>query len=299
MTAKIKADLMLLLVTLFWGVSYLLLDISLDELEPFTLSAARFLLAFLVAAMFTFKRLIKVNFITLKYSLLLGFILLIVYIGSTFGVKYTSLSNAGFLSALAVIITPVLSLVFFRHVPSKKLIITVMICIIGIALLTLNEKLKPEAGDLLCIMCAFAYAIHLIVTERAVKKVGVNAFQLGVFQLGFTGLFNLILAAFIETPALPETPKVWFSVLFLAVFCTGLSFIVQVIAQQYTNASHVGVIFTLEPVFAGLVAYFIAGEVLTAKSYVGASLLVSSILIMEIDFGRLFNRKLSGAEEAG
>lgn len=95
MTKQLKADLMLVLVTLFWGVSYLLIDISLTDIDPFTLNSLRFLIAFFVALLIAFPKLKTVNKITLQYSALIGFALL--YIGATFGVRYTSLSNAGFM----------------------------------------------------------------------------------------------------------------------------------------------------------------------------------------------------------
>lgn len=287
MTTQLKADIMLLLVTLFWGISYWLIDISLAVVDPFTLNAYRFLIAFFIALIVAFPRLKTVNKITLKYSALLGVALLFVYIGATFGVRYTSLSNAGFLCALTVVITPILAFVFLKQKPEKKLAVVVLMCLVGIALLTLNEDLKPALGDILCIMCAFAYAVHLLITEGAVQKETVNPFQLGVFQLGFTGLYNLVLALSIETPALPDTPKVWGAILFLSVFCTGLAFIIQTLAQQYTSASHVGVIFSLEPVFAGFVAFFLAGEVLSGKAYFGAVLLVCSIFVMELDIPKI------------
>ena len=111
-----------------------------------------------------------------------------------------------------------------------------------------------------------------------------DAFQLGVFQLGVTGVCNLILAFLVETPHFPTEPSIWGAVAFLSIFCTGVAFIVQPIAQQYTSASHTGVIFALEPVFAGIVAFVLVGEVLTAKAYLGAVLMVASISVMEIDF---------------
>ncbi|MBR0599517.1 DMT family transporter [Sinanaerobacter chloroacetimidivorans] len=287
MTKQLKADLMLILVTLFWGVSYLLIDISFSEINVFTLNALRFLIAFIAAGILAFPKLKTVNRITLKYSALLGAVLLVVYIGATYGVRYTSLSNAGFLCALTVVITPVLAFIFQRKKPDKKLLIAVVMCLVGIGLLTLNEQLRPALGDILCILCAFAYAVDLLITENAVKKEEINAFQLGVFQLGFTGIYNLVLAFFVENPVLPKTPKVWVAVLFLAVFCTGAAFIIQVLAQQYTSASHVGVIFSLEPVFAGIVAFAFAGEVLTMRAYFGAILLISSIFAMELEIPKV------------
>lgn len=284
MTTQLKADLMLILVTFAWGVSYYLMDVSLADMDPFTLNAHRFLIAFFVALIVAFPKLRSVNRQTLFYSFVIGSILVVVYIGATFGVLYTSLSNVGFLCALSVVFTPILGYYIFGIVPSKKLRLVVVLCIVGIGLLTLDNQLKVAVGDLLCILCAVAYAFDLLITERAVRKPRVNAFQLGVFQLGFTGVWQLLLALVFEEPHLPTNSTVWASVLFLAIFCTGIAFIVQTVAQQYTTANHVGVIFTLEPVFAGFVAFFIAGEILLPRAYLGALLLISGCFIMEINF---------------
>lgn len=291
MRTQLKADLMLVLVTLCWGVSYLLMDISLSEMGPFTLNSYRFLIAFFVAMLIAFPKLRNVNKTTLKYSAFVAISLVFVYIGATFGVMHTSLSNAGFLCALTVLFTPILSFVLYRQIPEKKILLVVLMCIIGIGLLTLNEQLKPAVGDLLCMLCAFAYSVDLLITEKAVSKEEVNAFQLGVYQLGFTGIFNLIIAFIVEEPSIPSTPSIWASVLFLAIFCTGVAFIVQAIAQQYTSAAHVGIIFALEPVFAGIVAFIFADEVLLPRAYFGALLMIAGLFIMEIDFTKLRIRK--------
>lgn len=293
MRIQAKADLMLILVTMCWGVSYLLIDISLKDVETFTLNALRFLIAFGLAFAVAFPRLRKVNKATLKYAALLGAVLLVVYTCATYGVLYTSLSNAGFLCSLAVVITPILAFFFKKERPEKKLILVVLMALAGVALLTLNEQMKLALGDLLCLICSLAYAGHILITETAVQKEEVNAFQLGVFQLGFCGLFQFVLSFIVEKPHFPQSPKVWASVLILAVFCTGLAFIVQTVAQQYTSASHVGVIFTLEPVFAGFVAFIAVGEILTARSYLGAIILIAGLFIMEINFSKIFQKKIS------
>ena len=295
MSKQVRADGILILVTLCWGVSYLLMDISLEELDPFTLNAFRFLGAFAIAALVSFKKIRTVNKTTLKYSLLVGFALVFVYIGATFGVKYTSLSNSGFLCALTVVFTPILAWLVFKKAPGKKLTFVVILCFIGIALLTLGDdfsiNMEHLKGDLLCLMCAVAYAADLLLTEKAVSHEEVDAYNLGVFQLGVTGALNLIMALIVETPQAPQTMEVWSAVIFLSVFCTGVAFVLQPVAQQYTTASHVGVIFTLEPVFAAVVAYFFAGEILSFKAYLGAALMLASIFIMEIDFKTLKKKK--------
>ena len=114
---------------------------------------------------------------------------------------------------------------------------------------------------------------------------------MGVYQLFFTGVFSGIFALIIEEPSFPESPKVLGAIAFLTVFCTGLAFIVQAVAQQYTSASHVGVIFTLEPVFSGVVAFLFFNEVLTFRAYMGAILLIGAILIMEYEPRRKQEKK--------
>ncbi len=295
MKKNLKADLMLVIVTLGWGISYYLMDIALADVDAFTLNAYRFLGAFFVAALLTFGRIKGVNRQTLKYSAFVGIALFFVYTGATFGVKYTTLSNSGFLCALSVIFVPIFEFLLFRKKPEKKIVFAVIVSLIGIMLLTLEDDFSINTenlkGDLLCVMCAVAYALDLIITDKAVSKPEVNAYQLGVFQLGATGVLMLIMAVIFEEPHLPGTAAVWQSIIFLSIFCTGIAFIVQAVAQQYTTASHVGIIFTLEPVFAGIVAFLMAGEVLTAREYFGAFIMIGALFIAEIDFKPIRSKK--------
>ena len=199
-----QADMMLVLVTLCWGVSYYLMDLCLIDMDPFTLNAHRFLGAFVIAALLSWKKIRTVNRTTLRYSVLVGIALVFVYMGATFGVKYTSLSNSGFLCGMTVVFTPLLGWIFLKQRQSKKLVLVVLMCLVGIALLTLKDDFSINTahikGDLLCLMCAVAYAIDLLLTEKAVAREEVDAYQLGVFQLGVTGVCNLLLAFLTEQP---------------------------------------------------------------------------------------------------
>ncbi len=291
MNKQLKADLMLLLVTAGWGVSFYLIDLSLEEFSPLTLLAYRFVSSFIIVYAFFFKKVRKTNFATIKYALMASVFLSSAYALSVYGVMYTSLTNAGFLCALTVIFAPIFTMIFKKKIPSKKFFFVLAICVVGMGLLTLGDDLSFAIGDLYCVMCAATFSINLLIVETAVAKEEVDAFNLGVFLLGAVGLTMLILAFLFEQPALPKTPVVWGSVIFLSVMCTGVATIVQSLAQQYTTASHVGLIYTLEPVFAAVVAYLFAGEVLLPRGYVGATMMILSIFIMEIDFGKMFKKK--------
>ncbi|NLX61513.1 MAG: EamA family transporter [Tissierellia bacterium] len=291
MSRQLKYDFLLLLIAVGWGFSFYFIDISLQYMGPITLNAFRFLIAFFALGLLSLKKLKNPSKLTLKYSILIGVIYFVVYASVTIGVMFTSLSNASFLPGLSVIFTPILAALIYKKRPEKKLILAVLMSTIGLALLTLTNGLdissKYFLGDLFCIITAITYAFAIILTGSAVEKEDLNPYQLGVYQLGVTGILSLILAFIFERPAIPTVPVAWFTVLFLALFCTGLALIITPIALQYTTEERVAIILALEPVFAGFVAYFFAGEVLTKRAYFGAVLMILSMFIMEIDFSKL------------
>lgn len=282
MTRQVRADLMLLMITVFWGASYILTKLALDVLQPFNLTAVRFIIAFIVSAIVFYKNILKSDKTTVKYALVLAIILLGVFISMTFGLQYTTASNAGFLISLSVVFIPILALLFLKQKIEKKVIIGVCIAPIGIALLTLNSQLSVSSGDLLCIICALLFAIHVVATGVFTKKV--DSIALGVLQLGFVGFFSLVISMFTETVRLPNTTVSWVSILALSILCTAVGYIVQTTAQQYTSATHTGLILSLEPVFSAIFAFAVLGEILSIKGYAGAAILMFSVLIAEVDF---------------
>ncbi|HYE10794.1 MAG TPA: DMT family transporter [Patescibacteria group bacterium] len=282
MNKQIRADLMLLMITVFWGASYMLTKIGLGVLDPFNLTALRFVIAFCVSAIVFYRHILKTDMKTVKYALILALILFGVFISMTFGLEYTTASNAGFLVSLSVVFIPIISVVFLKHKIEIKLIAGVCLAIIGIALLTLNDQLQVGGGDLLCILCALLFAVHIIVTGVYTQKV--DSIALSVIQLGFVGLFSVVFSVFTETVKLPQSGLSWFAVLALSILCTAVGYIVQTTAQQYTSATHTGLILSLEPVFSAVFAYIFLGEVLSNRGYIGAVILLGSVLVAEVDF---------------
>lgn len=287
MSRQKKADLLLILNTGFWGCSYYLSDLALEEMPPLALCAFRFLTAFCLLGVILFPKLRRPSRGTMLWAIPAGLALTLTYIGATVGLLYTSISNAGFICALPVVTTPILTFLVYHKKPERRMLIAMVVCALGLALLTLNDQLRLAPGDLICLLCALGYAINLLVVERAVRQPEVDALQLGVFQQAVTGAAMLLLSALFEQPRLPDSAAGWGSALFLAVFCTGIAFAVTAVQQQYTSASHVGLIFTLEPVFSAIVAYIFAHEVLSVRGYIGAGLMMLSLFWMEGDWSAL------------
>ena len=297
MNKQRKADLLLVMVTGFWGASYFLTDLCLESMPPLSLNAFRFLVAFAVLGAVYFPKMRHISRKTLLYSLLIGGSLVMVYTCYVYGILRTSISNAGFICALPVIFTPLLELVVFRKMPSRRFALSLVICTVGLALMTLGDTFRPALGDIICMGTAFFYAVDLLLTDRAVRDPEVDPLQLGVCQLGVVGVVMLVLTCLLEEPQLPRNGTTWAAALFLAVFCTGIAFVIQAVQQQYTTASHVGLIFTLEPLFSAIVAYFFAHEVLSPRGYVGAALMMLSLVLMEVDPMSLFRKKKEAAVE--
>ena len=287
MNRQRKADMMLVLATGFWGISNCLVAICLGDMQPLMLNAFRFLSAFLVLGTIFHKRVLHASRETLKYSVLVGLSLIAIYVGATYGILYTSVSNAGFIGAMTVIFTPLFEFVIYHKKPGKKLGFALVLCLIGMAMLTLNEALRPALGDIICLLVPVFYAIDLMITERAVAKPEVDPLALGVCQTVVVGVVMLVLSFLLETPSLPGSPKVWAAALFLGIFCSGICFIIQSVEQQFTTASHASLIFTLEPVFSAIFAYFLLSERLTPRGYFGAALMLISLFIMELDLPAL------------
>lgn len=272
-----KADLLIAVISMAWGTSYLLMKLGLNGIEPFTLIALRFGIAFVLTFLLFFKRVSKTDAKTIGYSAVLGLILFGVFTALLYGLKTTTVSSAGFLTSTTVIFVPVLQALITREIPKLPIIAGVVVILTGIGLLTIGDSFSIESGSILCLAGALFYGAHIIVTNSFAHKT--DTLQLGVFQLGFTALYGLLFSVGFETPALPVTTTEWIAVWGLAIICSAFGFVVQPIAQQYTTPERTGVLFSLEPVFAAAFGYVFLQEVLQVQGYIGALLVLCGVFI--------------------
>lgn len=280
MNIQKKADLALIMVVMFWGTSNLLTKVGLGDLNEFNLIALRFVIAFALTSVIFRKRLAAVDLNTVKRAGMLSVILFFVFIFATFGVRYTTVSNAGFLTCLSGIIVPMINFAVFRIKQDKMTVLSIVMALTGVWLLIAGTSITFNIGDILCILCSVAFAVHILVTERLTKDV--DSVALGVIQLGFVGIYAVVFSFMLETPTLPVSFSNWMVVLGLSVFSTAIAFVTQTVAQKYTTATHTGLIFTFEPLFSVLIAYIFLGEILSLRGYAGAALMLTSLLLVEL-----------------
>ena len=280
MNKQLQANFLIVLVALFWGSTYFLTKMAVEELEPFNLTALRFGTAFIITALFFFKRIRKADRTVIKYSIILGVLAVIAVLSMTFGVQYTTASNAGFLISLSVVMIPLISVVVLKKRIKAKLLLSVILATIGIVCLTLNEQLTINKGDILCILCATSFAVQVLIMERIPKSA--DSVAIGALQLGITAVVNFILSFFLENFTVPRDFKVWGVIVILGVFCTAFCYIIQIYALKNTSAIQAGIILSLEPVFSAIFAYIFLGELLSKQGYIGAILLFISVILAGI-----------------
>ncbi|GGO01362.1 DMT family transporter [Saccharibacillus kuerlensis] len=276
MTKK-TADLAIALVSIGWGSSYLLMKMGLDGMEPFTLLAWRFLLAFALTAPLFWRRLRVADLAAVRQSALLGFVMFVMLSLLITGLETTTASSAGFLTSAMVVFVPMLQFAITRRRPSLATTGGIILTMGGIALLTLRSSLTFEGGSVLCLLGAFVYAVHIILTNRFARSS--EGFTLGILQIGFIGLFGLIFGFLFETPSIPQGASGWTAIIGLAVVCSAFGFIMQTVAQKHTTPERIGMLFSLEPVFAALFGFMFLGEVLGMQGYIGALLIFSGVLV--------------------
>lgn len=280
MNKQLQANFLIVLVALFWGSTYFLTKMAVAELEPFNLTALRFGTAFIITALFFFKRIRKADRTVIKYSIILGVLAVIAVLSMTFGVQYTTASNAGFLISLSVVMIPLISVIVLKKRIKAKLLLSVILATIGIVCLTLNEQLTINKGDILCILCATSFAVQVLIMERIPKSA--DSVAIGALQLGITAVVNFILSFFLENFTVPSDLKVWGVIVILGVFCTAFCYIIQIYALKNTSAIQAGIILSLEPVFSAIFAYIFLGELLSKQGYIGAILLFISVILAGI-----------------
>lgn len=274
-----KANLLVLLVTLGWGFSYLFMKMGLGSMEEFNLLALRFGIAFLVTGFVFYKRLRRINRTTIGYGALFGAILLGVCVSILYGLETTTTSNAGFLVGLTVIFVPLLSVMFFRNKLEISHLIGALLAIAGIGLLTLNSDLRIHQGDILCIAGGIGNALYILVSGAAVKKT--DSITVGILSLGFTAVYAMIFSFIFESPVLPSTFNGWMAILALSLVCSAFCFIAQSVSLKYIAPVQLGLMYALEPIFAALIAFVFVGERLSMQGYFGALLVVGGILISQ------------------
>lgn len=281
MNKTLKADLALLTITVFWGAGFPATKIAIQTIPPFYHIGFRFFIASLLLSLIFHKKLKKLDREIIKPAFILSLLLFGTYAFQTVGIQYTTASKSGFFSGLAVLFVPIFSIFYLKTKLEIRSIIGVISATFGLFLLSYaGGNFDFNIGDFLTILCSVAYAWQLLLTGTFVKDQ--DATLLSIAQLFFVSVFGIAFALIFESfPSAVSVPSFW-SLMFSAVFCTAFAFLVQTTMQKFTSASHVALIFTMEPVFGALTSFLVLGEVLGPRGILGGLFIIAAMLITEL-----------------
>jgi drug/metabolite transporter (DMT)-like permease len=275
-----RGELALVAATAVWGVTFAMVQDAVDELPVLAFLAYRFLAAALLVAVLFRHSLRRLTGAGLRAGVLMGAFLTAGYVLQTFGLQHTTASNAGFLTGLFTPATPLLAWLILRTPLTRTAVAAAALATGGVALLSGAGGDLHALGDGLSVGCAIAFSLHILATDRGVAGHDVGA--LLAVQLGVCGAACLVAAAIGGDVEAPSGGAVWSALAVTAILASAGGFFAQTYAQRHASPARTALILALEPAFAGLFGWLLAGDHLSASNWVGAVLILVAILAVDL-----------------
>jgi len=271
---------LLLLGVFFWGVTFPVVKEAMRTLDVFSFLAFRFFAAGVLLFAMYYQKIIKCSKATIIKGIGIGALLALSFAAQTLGIKYTTVSNAAFITGLYIIVVPAVVAILDKRAPGGAQTLSVIMALAGLTILTFTLPFSLNAGDWWTLLCAFTFGLHVVSMGRMMGDVDAEAFSAiqamtVAILCGVAGVFStggLNLAAGVAS---------WKAILFCAVLGSAYTFTVQARYQRSISEISAAVIFSAEPLFAAIVANFYPGinEPLTARTLVGGLLICAAMAV--------------------
>jgi drug/metabolite transporter (DMT)-like permease len=271
--------LALIAVTAIWGVTFVQVKDAVELFPLFAFLAWRFAIASAVLAVPGARQLRGLGARGFAEAALLGVLLGAGYVLQTEGLARTTVSSTGFVTGMYVVLTPLIALVLFRTVIPVPAWLGVMLATVGLALLA-GVHADSAAGDLLVLGGAAVYSLQIVLMERYAPLYDPVALTL-VEMLAATAGLIVVAAVRGELSEPPRGWTVWGALLVTGLFASALAYLVQTWAQRRTSATRTALVFTLEPVWAALFGFTLAGDRLGATGWIGCAAIMGGIVLAE------------------
>lgn len=276
---RLKADLTLLVVSIIWGSAFVAQRVAGQMGSVYQFNGARYLLAALVVMPFVkWNNILSMPPAQYTWMFIAGFLL---FLGSALqqaGLVYTTAGNAGFITALYVVLVPVVLFFFWREKLHWLSILAVGLAGVGTFLLSTSGRFAVHAGDALELIGALFWTFHVITLGKFASKFEAMSFSVG--QLMICGLLNLGVGVMVE-PSMTFSGPLMFSIAYTAFFSLGMCYTLQVWAQRHTPPADAALILSLESVFAVLAGWLLLNETLVAIQIFGCALIFIAVLMSQ------------------
>ncbi len=283
----------LVLITLIWGATFVMVKLALADASTLLFLTIRFGAAALVVAL-VFRKDFHAGKIgaSVRAGALAGLCLFGGYVFQTLGLRYTTASKAAFLTAFTTPMVAILSRVIYRRAPHRIEALGVAVAFLGMALMTVpSGRFRVGGGDLLVACCAVAYAFHILVTGRFASQVNVGVMI--VTEIATGALVGAATFWWAEPVGLHWSAPLITALLVTSLLATALAFSIQTWAQRWSSPTRTALIFAMEPVFAWITSFLLLGEMLSKRAGLGAALILGGILLVELKPFRFGQHRMS------
>jgi drug/metabolite transporter (DMT)-like permease len=278
MTVQHRAELALFATTFIWGSTFVVVKSGTETISPSLFIAFRFGIGALIFALILFKQLRSISRSTLINGSILGVMLGVGVVLQNHGIYQTTASKSAFITGLMVIFTPIAQLILERRPPKIGNIAGIIIVTFGLYLLTSPTGSEINRGDILVLISAVIFGVFIVYLDIFSKMA--NVLHLSFVQVTVAALVAAVGVSF-ETVVFDPTNQLILSLLYMGICATVFTTYVQTRFQKDTTPTRAVIIFTIEPVIASVLAYFVLGELLGVSGILGASLIVGGILVSE------------------
>lgn len=288
---EFKADILLLSVAISWGVTFLMVQEAIASVPVYAFLFYRFLIATVLMFIFSYNRVKNINKEVVIYGVVLGCALFGGFATQTFGLLYVKSSIVAFITGFNVIFVPFLAYVFFKDKVRKNVLFGSFVALIGLYFLTMSGVLTFGYGEILVLVCALMFAIHIVLTGKFSTKADV--FLIVSFQFLTVMILSLVFSLSLEevTFNISFDYVVLKAIIITALIATVYAFLIQTYYQQYTTASKTAIIFTMEPVSAAFFGVYVGNEFLSFTQILGACLIIIATLLTEIKLSKKIKDK--------
>ncbi len=281
-----RADFLLLTVAIAWGVTFLMVQDAIKTVPVYAFLFWRFFIATILMFIISYRYLNEINKQTIIYGVVLGLFLFSGFATQTFGLTFTKSSIVAFITGLNVIIVPFLAFFIFKDYVRRMVFVGSVFAVIGLYLLTMSGELTIGIGETLTLFCAAFFALQILYTDKFSKKV--NVFLLVLFQFLTVTILSLVFSLSMDDVTFNLDFDYVFlkAVLITSIFATVYAFLVQTYMQQFTTPTKTAIIFSFEPVSAGVFGYLMVNETLNHTQIIGAIIILFAVLLAEIKIKR-------------
>ncbi len=296
-TQQIRNSLILLLTAFIWGVAFVAQSVGMDYVEPFTVNCVRSLIGAVVLVPCIFL-LDKINpqrdqasqaldlagqkenkKKLIKGGVLCGVVICVASNLQQFGISYTTVGKAGFITALYIVIVPILGL-FFRKKCSPAVWLGVVLAVFGLYFLCMTEGFSVQLGDFLVFLCALAFSVHIMVIDHFTQLV--DGVKMSCIQFLVCGVISGICMFLFENPNISSILAAWQPILYAGVLSCGVAYTLQIVGQKGMNPTVASLILSLESVISVLAGLVLLGQKLSGREVAGCVFMFAAIILAQL-----------------